>query len=102
MALILPLVFTCTQPPLASAGLIALLLFSMGMAAVHARMYLLRLFVVPAIASILGLSLTLGSLLSGVWGFFIGVFSFFLGIALLLTWSARLAFGSSDGGLPDI
>lgn len=97
MALILPLVFTCTQPPLASAGLIALLLFSMGMAAVHARMYLLRLFVVPAIASILGLSLTLGSLLSGVWGFFIGVFSFCLGIALLLTWSARLAFGSSHG-----
>lgn len=95
MALILPLLFTCTQPPLVSAGLIALLLFCMGMAAIHARMDLLPHFVVPTISAMLGLSFTLGSLLSGVWGFFIGVFGFFLGLSLLLIWDARLAFGQA-------
>ena len=90
LKLTLPLAFTCTQSPLASLGLLGLLGFATAMAVLHGRADLARQMLLPSVAAMLGLSLTLGTLLSGAWGFSIGLFSFFLGIALLISWEAHL------------
>lgn len=87
---IVPLMVGATQPPLLSAGLIGLLAFGMGMAAVHGRSDLAKHFTLPLVFSFLGLSFYLWTAVSGFLGFCVGLFILGFSVIALLLWTSYL------------
>lgn len=97
LSFIVPLMVGATQPPLLSAGLIGLLAFGMGMAAVHGRSDLAKHFRLPLVFSFLGLSFYLWTALSGFLGFCVGLFILAFSVIAMLIWTSYLGF---DTGTP--
>ncbi|VXB82866.1 conserved membrane hypothetical protein [Pseudomonas sp. 8BK] len=87
---IVPLMVGATQPPLLSAGLIGLLAFGMGMAAVHGRSDLAKHFRLPLVFSFLGLSFYLWTAVSGFLGFCVGLFILVFSVIALTLWTSYL------------
>jgi hypothetical protein len=98
LSFIVPLVVGATQPPLLSAGLIGLLAFGMGMAAVHGRSDLAKYFAFPLVLWFLGLSFYLWTAVTGVLGFCVGLFILGFSVVALLLWISYLGL---DAGIPE-
>lgn len=93
LLLVLPIILTATLSPLVAVGLVGVLAFGIGMAAIHGRLDIATEIRRVLFTALIGLGFCLGGALPGAWGLFAGLGSFVFGVVALISWSEYLGIG---------